>query len=264
MRKLAVLLLSIAATQAFAADDKEDRSFSAEAEVGALTSTGNTESTAFKGKLGVKHDLLKWRNSYLLEAFYKEDNVDIQDADGNILATESQVTAEKYFLSGQADYKLNEEHRALFVYGSYEVDKFSGYNYQGTLAAGYTDRLFKTPATEFNYSIGPGMAYSETEASVDGDGNYIAEEADSTAIIRLAADFLWQISPNAKFTQVISSDAATDSNKNTKTKSETAVTATLNGSFALKAGYSVQHNSVVRDDIEKTDTQTSITLVYTY
>lgn len=258
MRKLAALLLSSLTLSAYASDDKP---VNAEAEVGALLTSGNTESTAFKGKLNIKHDMLRWRNSYLIEGLYKENEVEI--IENNVSRTEDQVTAEKYFLSAQSDYKLNQEHRGLFVYGSYEEDTFSGYSYQGTIAAGYSDRLFKTENTYLNYSVGPGMAFYETEAATV-NGVYIESETDSNIILRLAAEFVWQISETAKFTQLLSSDIATESDDNTKTKSETGITVAINSSFSMKAAYSIQNNSVVRDDVEETDTQTSLTLVYSY
>jgi len=260
MRKLAVLLLSYCALSAYA--NEESNTLQAEAEVGALATSGNTESAAFKGKLDIKHNLDRWRNNYILEGFYKENEVEI--IDNGDARTENQVTAEKYFLSGQADYKLNEEHRGLFVYGSYEEDKFSGYDYQGTIAGGYSDRLFKTENTQLDYSIGPGLAYSKTEAYTDDNNVFMASTTDEVLVVRVAGAFLWDISENSKFTQTLSSDVAADSAKNTKTKAESAITATLNSSFALKAAYSIQNNSVVRSGIEKTDTQTSVTLVYTY
>lgn len=261
MKTPAALLLSVLTLSAYASDDNGDKTVSVEAEVGALLTSGNTESTAFKGKLDIKHEMVHWRNSYLIEGFYKENEVEV--IENNLSRTENQVTAEKYFLSAQSDYKLNEEHRGVFVYGSYEVDKFSGYNYQGTIAAGYSDRLFKTESTYLNYSVGPGMAFYETEEATV-DGTFIPSVSDSNAILRLAVNFGWDISETAKFTQTLSSDVAIESEDNTKTKSETAISAAINGSLSMKAAYSIQNNSVVRDDVEETDTQTSLTLVYSY
>ncbi|WP_052691917.1 DUF481 domain-containing protein [Teredinibacter purpureus] len=260
MKYSATLLLACIAYNCIA--EEEPKSISAEAELGALTTSGNTQSNAFKGKLDITHDLDKWLNNYVIEGFYKENEVEIMLEDE--ILSENQVTAEKYFMSAQSDYKLNEEHRGLFVYASYENDKFSGYDYQGTLAAGYSNRLFKTEATKLNYSIGPGLAYSKTENSTNNNGDYLLGKSEESLVLRISGNFQWKLSEHAKFTQTLSSDIAFDSAKNSKTKAETALTAALNGSFALKAGFSIYNNSVVLDNIEKTDTQTSLTLVYTY
>src|SRR5690606_31092512 len=112
---LAVLAASALAGQAYAQQAPE-KPFGADAELGLLATSGNTDSTALKGKLKLKHELTRWRNQYVLEALYKEDRLEVEQ-DGATWS-ESQVTAEKYFASAQADYKLDSQHRALFMFGS--------------------------------------------------------------------------------------------------------------------------------------------------
>jgi len=51
----------------------------------------------------------------------------------------------------------------------------------------------------------------------------------------------------------------------TVTKSVTALTAQINGSLATKITYTIKNTSdVPTDDIEKTDTETAVTLVYSF
>ena len=248
MKKALSLVLPLLALNAFA---EEEKAFQLDAEVGALMTSGNTKSTAFKGKVDAKQDLSSWRTQYVLEGLYKEDEVD--NTEGGILTSVDQTTAQKYFASAQADYKLNEEHRGLFIFGSYEDDRFSGYDYQSTIAVGYSDRLFKTDNSHLDYSVGPG--YTTNKSTLTG-------ETDSNVIIRLAASYVYKFSPNAKFTQTMASNVATDADSNTATKAESAITATLTSSFAIKASYTINHNSEVPEGIETTDTQTAVTLVY--
>lgn len=242
---------------------EEDKPLTAEVTLGVLLTSGNTETQSLKGQINVTHDMAIWRNNYVLEGFSKEDQVEYEDDDGNTL-TEQQRTAERYFASIQTDFKLNSENRGLFIFGSYEEDHFSGYQYQGTLAAGYSDRLFKTENSRFDYSIGPGMSFTETEEFVADDGTLTESETESTGVLRISTNYLYQISETTKFTQTLASDIALESNRNTKTKAETALTVAINGSLALKAGYTVLYNSEVPEDIEHADTQTSLTLVYSH
>ena len=51
---------------------------------------------------------------------------------------------------------------------------------------------------------------------------------------------------------------------NTKTRSESALLAKINGSLQMKIAYNVTNNSDVADDEESTDTETSLTLVYSF
>jgi len=63
----------------------------------------------------------KWRNNLAANMLYTKS---------------SEVkTAEKYFLSGQSNYRYA-THMSLFGRASYEDDRFSGFEYQGTATAG--------------------------------------------------------------------------------------------------------------------------------
>lgn len=260
MRLFTPALLTVAlCTSAFAEDTPR---FQADAQVGAILTSGNTDSTALKGKLEIRQNLASWRNNYVLEALFKEDEVEY--VVGGATVTEEQVTAEKYFASAQADYKLNEQYRGLFLFGSYEDDRFSGYAYQATVAAGYSDALILTDRNRLLYSIGPGYSFYETDDTLNDQGDLTEGESDDSVIIRFSADYTHTFSESAKFTQLVSVDYAPDSDKNTKTRSETALTTKINDAFALKASFTVTQNSEVPEDIEKTDTQTALTLVYSF
>lgn len=233
-----------------------------EAELGVLLTSGNTESTALSSRVDVKQDLRDWRNNYVAEGLYKEDELTIT-ADGQ-RSELSRVSAERYFLSAQTDYKLNEQHRGLFLFGSYEEDKFSGYDYQTSIAAGYSDRLFDSPRAYFDYSIGPGFTANRTAETRNDDGEFVDNQTEESAIVRLSGFYVYEFSDNAKFSQSIASDAAFESGVNTRSKAVSAVTANLNDSFALKSSFTVTHNSEVPELLENTDTTTAITLVYSF
>lgn len=262
MKKYLLGLSALALSAAVQADEST-KSTSVDAEFGAILTSGNTESTALKGKVDTKQEFEKWRTNYIIEALYKEDQVELEDENGDSYK-DNQKTAEKYFASAQGDYKLDAEHRGLFIFASYDVDKFSGYDYQATAALGYSDRLYKSDRSLLTYSVGPGYSVAQEEDTQDEEGNFIKGETLESVIVRLAATYKYKFSENAKFTQVISSDYAPDSEKNTKTRSETAITTKINNDFALKASYIITHNSTVPEDKENTDTQTALTLVYSF
>ncbi|WP_017444561.1 DUF481 domain-containing protein [Gayadomonas joobiniege] len=224
-----------------------------EVELGIIATSGNTETTSIKGKVSITHDMENWRNQYQLDALYKKD--EIQTEINGQTVDQEQTTAQRVFASAQGDYKLNTEHSALFIYGSYEDDRFSGYNYQSTIAAGYSDQLFENDASFLKYSVGPGYTFNELEKT---------GETNEAVVMRLAAEYQYKLSENAKFTQLLSTEAAFDSDENTRTKSETAVSAKLMGNLSLKAAYTMTHNSEVAEDKENLDTTTSITLVYLF
>lgn len=259
MKKFALCALSVCAVSAYA--EKDDKSWSADAEFGLISTSGNTTTSSVKAKLDVQQDFTGWRNQYILEGLYKQDEVEVTEGDTTV--DQSQTTAQKMFASAQTDYKLNAEHKGLFIFGSYEDDGFSGYAYQATLAAGYSDRLFKTDKSRLTYSVGPGVAFTQAEDTIVDDA-VVEGEKTTTGVVRFSAAYLFQITETSKFTQTLSSDIAAESGRNSKTKSETALTANISSAFAMKASFTVNHNTHVPEEKKHADTQTAITLVYSY
>lgn len=266
MNRLAILLLSAMSISAYA-EKSEDDPFQAELELGAIVTSGNTESSTFKGKANIKQERTKWRNNFVLEGLYKRDELDIEDTDtpeeGDTYR-EDRTTAQKYFASAQSDYKLNSEHQGLFIFGSYEDDRFSGYEYQSTLAAGYSDRLFETENSHFDYSVGPGLAFSKEEDTEDEAGNIEEHDSVRTEVLRAAFEYIYRISENAKFSQVVASDIAVNASENTRTRSETALSVNINSTLAMKLSYLIKQNTHVQEDKRHADSQTAVTLVFSF
>ncbi len=250
----AAALLPALACNAFA---EEDKKINAELEIGVIATSGNTETQSYKSKLDVKHELTSWRNHYILEGLYKRDKVDV-DNDGTI-TQENSTTAEKYFASAQGDYILNKEHAALFIYGEYDKNRFSGFDYQYTIALGYSNRLFTRDNSYLAYNIGPGMTSDKPEA-VAG----VSQDSEDTFIVRMSGEYVYEFSDNAKFTQTLSSNYATKDDRNTKTKSVSSVTAQLMSSLALRASYTIDYNSEAPVGRKHADTETSLTVVYNF
>ncbi|OUS70496.1 hypothetical protein B5G52_14155 [Pseudoalteromonas sp. A601] len=254
LKLLSILVAATASTNAFA---EETQTWDITSELGAIITSGNTETTTLKGGIKALHNLENWNNEYKIDGLYKEDEV--ENSDG---AKETQRTNEKYSLSAQGNYKLNEEHSHLHIYGSYVSDYFGAYRNEAVISAGYGRRLLDRSDMWLNAEIGPGYKYFEfPEGSVDEDGIPNAGESDSEIIALGKLDYNWQISDNAKFTQLV---AVEYGDTNTKTRSETALLAKINGSLQMKVAYNITHNSDVADDKENTDTETSLTLVYSF
>ena len=80
-------------------------------------------------------------------------------------------------------------------------------------------------------------------------------------IVRGAAAFNWTISESASFAQTLSVEYGED---NTRSIAETSLLAKVNGSLQMKAAFLVQNDSDVPVGKKSTDTQTSLTLVYSF
>jgi putative salt-induced outer membrane protein len=239
MNKLLILLGFFSAGNALAAD--EVKPFSMDGELGYIATTGNTETTSIKSKLFAHQELAQWSNDFMIEALYKKDKID----------DVKQTTAQKYFLSGQGNYKLDNPDHRLFGFASYEDDKFSSFDSQATLAAGWSQKMWGDNESQFSYSMGPGYSFAETNEGENQNG----------LILRAALDYQWKISDTANFKQLLSSETG---DENTKSKSETSVSAIISGALSLKVSLILDYNSDVADDIDNLDTQTAVTLVYNF
>ena len=242
--KKTLIAVSLLLTAGAHAEDVKP--FTMDGEFGLIVTTGNTETTSVKGKISAHQELESWSNDFVAEALYKKDEV-TNDNDEE----ESQTTAQKYFLSGQANYKLENPDHRLFGFASYEDNRFSSFDYQATIAAGWSQKVWDDEESKFEYSIGPGYAFNK---KLDG-------ENENSAIVRAALDYQWKISDTATFKQLLSTEVGSD---NTKSKSETSVSAQLNGALSMKFSITLDHNTETAADRENLDTQTAVTLVYTF
>ncbi|MDI4652091.1 DUF481 domain-containing protein [Pseudoalteromonas shioyasakiensis] len=257
LKALSILVAASAATSAFAAD--EAKTWDVTSELGAIVTSGNTETTTLKGGIKVLHNLENWNNEYKLDGIYKEDEIENDQG-----VKETQRTNEKYSISAQGNYKLNEKHSHLFIYGSHVSDYFGAYRNESVISAGYGLRLIDRSDMWLNAEIGPGykyFQYPDDSTEVDDNGNSLAGEREGEAIALGKVDYNWQISDSARFTQLVSVEYG---DTNTKTRSESAILAKINGSLQMKVAYNITHNSDVADDKENTDTETSLTLVYSF
>lgn len=242
---LAITALStLGTTAAFAQDDAKP--FTLEGGLGLIFSTGNTETTSINASLVGHQELDKWSNDYNLEGLYKKETV--EDDDGEDV---DQTSAQKFFASAQGNYKLDNPDYRLFGFASYEDDRFSSYNYQSTLAAGWNQKLWENDSTTMEYSIGPGYSWAETDEDVQ----------QNSFIVRASGEFNWMISDTAKFSQTMSTEVGSD---NTKSRAESALTATIAGNLSMKVSVRLDHNTHVSEDVEKLDTSTAVTLVYNF
>ena len=241
------LISSIAFSSAAQGQDAADpKDFTLDGEFGLIFTTGNTETTSLKGRLSSSHELESWSNHYMVEALYRQD-----ESTNDAGEQETQTSAQKWFGSAQANYKLDNPDNRLFGFASYEDDRFSSFDFQATLAGGWNSKLWDNDTSSLSYSVGPGYSFAETSEGEDV----------SSVIFRAASDYRWKLSETATFKQIMSTEVGSE---NTKSRSETSLSAQINGSMSLKVSLILNHNSDVEEGTENLDTETAATLVYTF
>lgn len=213
-----------------------DPSWKGNVELGIVTTTGNTETETINAKAKAETEREKWRHTVYVESLNS--------------SAKGTTTAERFVINGQSDYKFS-EHNYFFAMVNYEDDSFSGYSYRVSEALGYGRRVIGEDALTLDLEIGPGARQSKLDA-----GN-----SDNEYTLRGAAKLAWKISDTSSLTEDLSSDVGEDV---TITKSVTALTAQVNGSLATRITYTIKNTSDVPVGIKKTDTETAVTLVYSF
>jgi putative salt-induced outer membrane protein len=240
---IAALGLLASGTQA------QEATFTMDGELGFILTSGNTETTSANGALNAKQELEMWSNEFTFKALYKKDTVDGVET----------TSADKKFASAQGNYKLENPDHRLFGFASYEDDRFSEFDFQSTLAAGWNQKLWKDDISSFEFSIGPGYSFADRFVT-DTDGN-LTTESENGAVVRGAFAYAYNLSETAKFTQTFSTEVGSN---NTKSRAESAVSAKIAGGLSMKVALKFDHNSDVTGGRDNLDTETSVNLVYTF
>lgn len=211
-------------------------------EFGYVSTTGNSQSSSIKGHTDVKRERDKWR--YLIQA------------DALNTSEDNQRSAERYFLSNKLDYTFA-PHTYTFGYASYENDRFSGYAWQGVVSAGIGYRLLDSETMTWDIEGGPGYRYAKiSDVTTDPDAS-----DEKEAILRLSTKYQWKVSDTATFQQELSMESGSS---NTVSRSITSLKTSIIGQLAMKLSYTVKHNTSVPPGTRRTDTETAVTLVYTF
>ena len=245
------LLATSLLTPAYA---KQKAGWDIEVDLGAIATSGNTETTSMQGKIDAKQNLQDWENQYVLSGMFKQDQVEQDDG-----SQTTEKTAEKYFTSLKSAFLLGEDESYLFGFGSHTSDKFGSYRRYTTISLGYGDWLYSTPKLNWFVEAGPG--YYQGKKVIE---NKLADDTfidDSGAMLRIASAVEWKITKTAEFKQTISVESGAD---NTRTLAETSLSTSISDAMQMKVGFSIANDSDVAPGKVKTDTTTFVNLVYNF
>ncbi len=234
---LMIALSALFTAQVSAEEVKAESEWKASAELGFVSTSGNTETETLNAKVEGTKENKQWRHELEATALKSSD--------------EMGTTAQKYTATGQSNYKLKGGANFLFGNINYENDKFSGYDYRVTETIGYGRRVLDREDMKLDLEIGPGARQSKLDTG----------DTESEGIIRGAAKYKWQISKTSKFSEVLTVEAGEDA---TITKSVTSLTSQIEGNLSMKLTFTYKNTSEVPVGIDETDTETAVTLVYSF
>jgi putative salt-induced outer membrane protein len=205
-------------------------------EFGLVVSSGNADTETVNAKLGLK----------------KEDEAWLYE--GSILALRAkggdEVTAERWEVAAKAGYKIDE---VSYIYGAYrhEDDNFAPFERQTILSVGYGRQLIKDEATQLSFEVGPGYKWADPVS--------VLQDSQGDAVLRGLLDFKHAFNDMTSMYNTFLVETGKD---NTFAQNDIGVQVKMSERLALKAGLLVRHNTDVVAPVKKTDTLTTINLVY--
>lgn len=230
IRLLILLVLAVLAGPALA-------EFGGQGELGVVVARGNSDTETANARLEVQYERERWSNESTLGVVYSRDS--------------GETTNSRFVLGNKTSFDLSEK---SYVLGAlrYDRDRFSSYTYQSTVSLGYGRRLIDSERHRLNAEIGPGFRLAEVRET---------GESENEAILRGFVDYRWTMSDTAKLTNRFLVESGQD---NTFLENAIGLTLAINSRVSMKTGVAVRHNTEVEPGRKKTDTLTTINLVYNF
>lgn len=215
-------------------------------EAGLVFASGNTDTETANARINMQYETDKWKNTVGGAALYASDE------DGK--------TANRWQTFGEVGWKFTERN-FLFGAARYEEDEFSGFEYQTTLSGGVGRRFMDRPNTTMVGTVGAGYKFFETRSSFDTETGALIEpgRSDSEVVFRGTLDFEHKLTATTSVTNKFITESGAD---NTFMQNDISLQVKMTDVLALAVGYGVRHNSSPPPEFKKTDTLTTINLVY--
>lgn len=209
--------------------------WSGKGEVGASFASGNSENESANAALTVARSFDRWSHELGFAGNYGSDG--------------SVTTAQRWEARGQSSYDFTDRAYA-FGAGRYEDDRFSAYDFQATVSAGLGYRIIDNERTKFWIQGGPGYRYAEFSDT---------GESEDGVIFRGDLGFDHQLTATTKIVERFLVETGSE---NTYLQNDLGLEVTIEGALGLRVGYQVRHNTDVPTGVEKTDTLTTVGLIY--
>ena len=229
--------------------------FTSSAELGFLYKTGNTKSADIKTGYDLSYENGLWRSLLNIDLLAKKTETTLDDGEEDF-----ETSDQKWSLESKTNYTLDASSQN-YAYGNvyYGDDRFSSYDNQSSLSAGWGYQWLKNENASLFADIGPGFKRDVTKATETQES-----ETQNSFIVQAQALYLRKINEHVEFTQTLSAKYAPKTDANSTYKAESTITTKLIDTLQLKFSIIFEHNTEVAVDKEKTDTQTAMTLVYSF
>lgn len=205
-------------------------------EAGLAVASGNSESRTANARVAATYKDNAWEHGYTLAGLY--------------VRSEGSTTARRWEAGAQSRRNFLTRN---FWYGGlrYEEDRFSGFDHQGLVTTGVGRRFIDNDTTKLLAQVGAGYKFWET---LD-----VPRDRDSSVTGVASMEFEHKLTDSTTLFDKFNSEFTSNNNF---LQNEVGIAVKMTDRMALALGYAVRHNTDPPDGFEKTDTLTTVNLVY--
>ena len=220
-------------------------------ELGFAAASGNSNNESFNGRLDLTYqDGGAWRHSASLFGLHSRSEYNRQLDDGSVVR-DRRTTANRYTVTANSAY-LMDDRGTLNTSVRHEEDDFGTYSRQQSVSLSYGNRVIENERAHLDLQVGPGFRRAYDTLDDRNEASFIG---------RGLIDLRYALSEN---TEIVNKLLVESGEYNTFAQNDLGVSVTMNSHLALKAGWQARHNSDVAPDIKKTDTLTTMNVVYRF
>ncbi|MEH6595151.1 MAG: DUF481 domain-containing protein [Colwellia polaris] len=251
----AICCMPLIAAAEEATAPKAKSPYTASAELGMLFKTGDTKSADVKAGFDFTHEAAAWKSTLNLGLLVKKSEEEDENGEDHF-----ETSDQKWTVVGQTNYTIDKA-SPNYIYGnaSYEDDRFSSFDNQSSISAGWGRRWYETEKTTLDADIGPGFKRDVVSAT-DTD----PEEVNTAFIVQAQALYTRELNEHVLFKQLFVAKYAPKSDANSTYKARTSIATKLLETLQLKFSFTVDYNTDVDEDKENLNTETAMTLVYSF
>jgi putative salt-induced outer membrane protein len=218
------------------------------AEAGFVMSRGNADTETANARIELVQENENWRHNFGVGGLYGR--------------TSEATIASRWNFRWQTDRRYGS---GSYWFGNFthEDDRYSGFDYQSTLSSGAGHEFINSEETKLHGQIGVGYRRLRLEVlTFDPVGIVIDRlrgEQQSDVILNGALNFEHAFNEATKIVNTLSFESGRN---NTLTRNQLALHVKMNKVLAIGVGLNVRNNSNPPPDLERTDTLTTLNLVY--
>ena len=224
--------------------------WSGKGQAGYVMSRGNSKTDSANAKLDLNLLRNDWKHNLSLDGLFGR--------------SAGITSAERWDARLQSNYQYS-LHMFSFAALSYQDDRFSGFQYQASASGGLGYKFFDSDTTKLSGQLGVGYRSLRPELLIkDATGAVIDRiplQTQTEAVGTAGVDFSHQFNAS---TRLLNKLIAESGSSNTSIRNDLSLEVKMNRKLSLAAGFSVLENTKPPAGLKRTDTITTLNLVYAF